>query len=909
MAKKTLGLLVLATAGLLTACVGPSSSSPSSTTSSGEPTTSETTTSNPGSSSSSTTSNPGSSSSSTTSETPVEEYLVTVEGTGFTHAFDGEHADGSYEEGDQVTITLTLEASKKLVDVTSEQVTPVVSSEGQETTVTFTMPGEAVTITVTTEDLTFAVSEPTLLGGQAQSQIQSATVQVEEADAVVVRTSVTVKITFKGSIPESNVNQFILYANDVGVRVTPDESTLTTSGSMNLYSAGTATFTMPSADVAIVVTATSNMATDGTTGASVTYEANQYVSFYGTIDSEKYSNVQIYASVKPGYSVTKYQYSANGGETWTDINSVYETTDYTQIMISIDAEVTEIVVKAVGEYLGLGHVSFTNLDSVTITSGISQDSDVTVGETVAISYSAKEGQYISGPATVTGVEPTVNTAGRLEFVMPEEDVTITFALSDNIGLSYSDPDSVITEVHFSTSSWGGWQGYEVESIAPGNSIYVYATPAEGYLLTGISMDNGATWANVTSSYYGDYASFFIPTTQTEDIVFTFRVSEARTVSFQEVEGINKPSDTEYGAGETVSINVSTTSKLYEITGAHIEGDDSIEVTVSTFYGSTSISFTMPDKDVVVVVEVTELESQTITLDPGEEPSSLSSINVRGQTSNNNIYYSPSYAGELSVPFILGETLSTSLSYNITEDMTTVPSLAVVKSDGSTETLVPGDVYPQNYGTLSVSITYQDIKVTEDMTGIKVVYTERQTVTATVNDDAVTTGDITYQINGTEATDLSTLSVGDTLSITAPEAEAGYRYDIAVSGDIVATRTGYYITGANVTITFTKTEVYRITIVDNSNYSAGCYFQDSEGNEIYPTYGQNGRYLDVEKGTVVNVFVYKYSEGGNITVDITSADGTITHNFTNDQLPVQNATEPLVTLTLDQSYTMVIQANY
>ena len=908
MTKKTLGLLVLATAGLLTACVGPSSSSPSSTTSSGEPTTSETTTSNPGSSSSSTTSNPGSSSSSTTSETPVEEYLVTVEGTGFTHAFDGEHADGSYEEGDQVTITLTLEASKKLVDVTSEQVTPVVSSEGQETTVTFTMPGEAVTITVTTEDLTFAVSEPTLLGGQAQSQIQSATVQVEEADAVVVRTSVTVKITFKGSIPESNVNQFILYANDVGVRVTPDESTLTTSGSMNLYSAGTATFTMPSADVAIVVTATSNRATDGTTGASVTYEANEYVSFYGTIDSEKYSNVQIYASVKPGYSVTKYQYSANGGETWTDINSIYDTTDYTQIMISIDAEVTEIVVKAVGEYLGLGHVSFTNLDSVTITSGISQDSDVTVGETVAISYSAKEGQYISGPATVTGVEPTVNTAGRLEFVMPEEDVTITFALSDNIGLSYSDPDSVITEVHFSTRSWG-WQGYEVESIAPGNSVYVYATPAEGYLLTGISMDNGATWASITSSYYGDYASFLIPTTQTEDIVFTFRVSEARTVSVKEVEGIIKPNDTEYGAGETVTITVNTTSKLYEITGAHIEGDDSIEVTVSTFYGSTSISFTMPDKDVVVVVEVTKLDSQTLTLDPGEETSSLSSVNVRGQTSNSSIYYSPSYAGELSVPFILGETLSTNLSYNITEDMTTVPSLAVVKSDGSTEALVPGDIYSQNYGTLSVSITYQDIKVTEDMTGIKVVYTERQTVTATVNDDVVTTGDITYQINGTEATDLTTLSVGDTLSITTPEADAGYRYGVEVSGDIIATRTGYYVTGANVTITFTKSEVATLSVTDNSSYSAGCMFTDSEGNEIYPEYSSSGRTLVVDKGTVVNVFVFKYSEGGNITVTITSADGTITHNFTNDQLPVQNPTEPLVTLTLDQSYTMVIQANY
>ena len=908
MTKKTLGLLVLATAGLLTACVGPSSSNPSSTTSTGEPTTSETTTSNPGSSSSSATSNPGSSSSSTTSETPVEEYLVTVEGTGFTHAFDGEHADGSYEEGDQVTITLTLEASKKLVDVTSEQVTPVVSSEGQETTVTFTMPGEAVTITVTTEDITFAVSEPTLLGGQAQSQIQSAAVQVEEADAVVVRTSVTVNITFKGSIPESNVNQFILYANEVGVRVTPDESTLTTSGSMNLYSAGTATFTMPSADVAIVVTATSNMATDGTTGASVTYEANKYVSFYGTIDSEKYSNVQIYASVKPGYSVSKYQYSANGGETWTDINSVYETTDYTQIMISIDAEVTEIVVKAVGEYLGLGHVSFTNLDSVTITSGISQDSDVTVGETVAISYSAKEGQYISGPATVTGVEPTVNTAGRLEFVMPEEDVTITFALSDNIGLSYSDPDSVITEVHFSTSSWG-WQGNEVESIAPGNSVYVYATPAEGYLLTGISMDNGATWANITSSYYGDYAQFLIPTTQTEDIVFTFRVSETRTVSVKEVEGIYKPNDTEYGAGETVTITVNTTSKLYEITGAHIEGDDSIDVTVSTFYGSTSISFTMPDKDVVVVIEVTKLDSQTLTLEPGEETSSLSSINVRGQTSNSSIYYSPSYASELSVPFILGETLSTSLSYNITEDMTTVPSLAIVKSDGSTEALVPGDVTSQNYGALSISITYQDIKVTEDMTGIKVVYTERQTVTATVNDDVVTTGDITYQINGTEATDLTTLSVGDTLSITTPEAEAGYRYGVEVSGDIIATRTGYYVTGANVTITFTKSEVATLSVTDNSNYSAGCMFTDSEGNEIYPEYSASGRTLAVDKGTVVNVFVYKYSQGGNITVTITSADGTITHNFTNDQLPIQNATEPLVTLTLDQSYTMVIQANY
>lgn len=908
MTKKTLGLLVLATAGLLTACVGPSSSNPSSSTSTGEPTTSETTTSNPGSSSSSATSNPGSSSSSTTSETPVEEYLVTVEGTGFTHAFDGEHADGSYEEGDQVTITLTLKASKKLVDVTSEQVTPVVSSKGQETTVTFTMPGEAVTITVTTEDITFAVSEPTLLGGQAQSQIQSAAVQVEEADAVVVGTSVTVKITFNGSIPESNVNQFILYANDVGVRVAPDESTLTTSGSMNLYSAGTATFTMPSADVAIVVTATSNIATDGTTGASVTYEANEYVSFYGTIDSEKYSNVQIYASVKPGYSVTKYQYSANGGETWTDINSVYETTDYTQIMISLDAEVTEIVVKAVGEYLGLGHVSFTNLDSVTITSGISQDSDVTVGETVAISYSAKEGQYISGPATVTGVEPTVNTAGRLEFVMPEEDVTITFALSDNIGLSYSDPDSVITEVHFSASSWG-WQGNEVESIAPGNSVYVYATPAEGYLLTGISMDNGATWANVTSSYYGDYASFLIPTTQAEDIVFTFRVSESRTVSVKEVEGINKPNDTEYGAGETVTINVSTTSKLYEITGAHIEGDDSIDVTISTFYGSTSISFTMPDKDVVVVVEVTKLDSQTLTLDPGEEASSLSSINVRGQTSNSSIYYSPSYAGELSVPFILGETLSTNLSYNITEDMTTVPSLAVVKSDGSTEALVPGDVYSQSYGTLSVSITYQDIKVTEDMTGIKVVYTERQTVTATVNDEVITTGDITYQINGTKAADLTTLSVGDTLSITTPEAEAGYRYDVEVSGDIIATRTGYYVTGANVTITFTKSEVATLSVTDNSNYSAGCMFTDSEGNEIYPEYSSSGRTLVVDKGTVVNVFVFKYSEGGNITVTITSADGTITHNFTNDQLPIQNATEPLVTLTLDQSYTMVIQANY
>ena len=106
--------------------------------------------------------------------------------------------------------------------------------------------------------------------------------------------------------------------------------------------------------------------------------------------------------------------------------------------------------------------------------------EATIGETVTIGYKGADGYSITDAATIEGVDPEdiitnyENWGGewQISFVMPENEVTITFSVGENGTLSY-EPNDHVTSVEFRDSSWSGNVITSVSQDSDGKFVVTY----------------------------------------------------------------------------------------------------------------------------------------------------------------------------------------------------------------------------------------------------------------------------------------------------------------------------------------------------------------------------------------------------------------------------------------------------
>ena len=852
------------------------------------------------------TSSPSSPSTPSTPSTSIVEetsHLVTIsQGEGYTATLD--KADGKYEEGDLVTISVTITGQYKLLDsISSEEVTistPVL--ENGVYTATFTMIDEAVNVTVTLKDQTFSVGKTEVIGAQAIAQIKSVEFStdgstfVESMPAVAYNQEVTAKVTFSYSISAGNMEYYQFYVDNIGYEITADESTKNESGSYVNYTGGLVTFKMPGNNVSTSLVAIYNSFADDTVTDYITVssEKNEYVNFYGYITGKKYSRISLSAYVKAGYSVEKWEYTDDNGETWNEM-SMYQSYDgsYSVTLTASEIEGTDVVLRATGEFLGVRTINYVNDTAIRVTGSSSVlPSEVTVGESVTIYYTSNTGFAITGPATIDGVAAeniTENSTSIISFIMPDNDVTITFNVSEYGKLSYT-PNENITSVEFKNASYA----YDtITSAAPGSTVYAFVTVADGYKLLGGSV-NGGEEISVTSDYYGEYIYFTMPS-DGSDAVVTFTLGTTYLVSSEENENASitfgYSDKTTYAAeGETVEFNVRPNDVFTHIDSVTSD-DESLEITFGqNEYGDYVGSFVMPDHAVVLSVTTSPIESQTLTLDLGEHEDVITSISIRGSSSSAMLGNSYGPTGAIIVTegeFLPGESINISLSATLNSSYD--PTLYVVKSvDGSSveEALTPVST---NVSGSSKYLSYTSLTLTDDITGFIVKYTEKVSTSITV-DDAGYEG-ITYTVNNTTKYESveelnQNLHIGDTVTVNTPS-EEGYKYIVTVSDEagetISVSNNSFQVTKDGLTVKIAKEETYSFTINDGSYYSLSYYVRDDAYNS-YSGYGN-----EISLGLVLHISISNYYSSNTYQITIKNGDEVITDTIGNNETFTQDIT--------------------
>ena len=830
------------------------------------------------------TSSPSSPSTPSTPSTSIVEetsHLVTIsQGEGYTATLD--KADGKYEEGDLVTISVTITGQYKLLDsISSEEVTistPVL--ENGVYTATFTMIDEAVNVTVTLKDQSFSVGKTEVIGAQASAQIKSVAFSVdgttftESLPAVAYNQEVTAKVTFGYSVSADNMAYYQFYVDNIGYELTADESTKVESGSYVNYTGGLVTFKMPGNNVSTSLVAIYNSFADDTVTDYITVssEKNEYVNFYGYITGKKYSRISLSAYVKAGYSVEKWEYTDDNGETWNEM-SMYQSYDgsYSVTLTASEIDGTDVIVRATGEFLGVRTINYVNDTAIRVTGSSSVlPSEVTVGESVTIYYTSNTGFAITGPATIDEAKTVTN-------------------VSEYGKLSYT-PNENITSVEFKNASYA----YDtITSAAPGSAVYAFVTVADGYKLLGGSV-NGGEEISVTSDYYGEYIYFTMPS-DGSDAVVTFTLGTTYLVSSEENENASitfgYSDKTTYAAeGETVEFNVRPNDVFTHIDSVTSD-DESLEITFGKDeYGDYVGSFVMPDHAVVLSVTTSPIESQTLTLDLGEHEDVITSISIRGSSSNAMLGNSYGPTGAIIVTegeFLPGESINISLSATLNSSYD--PTLYVVKSvDGSSveEALTPVST---NVSGSSKYLSYTSLTLTDDITGFIVKYTEKVSTSITV-DDAGYEG-ITYTVNNTTKYESveelnQNLHIGDTVTVNTPS-EEGYKYIVTVSDEagetISVSNNSFQVTKDGLTVKIAKEETYSFTINDGSYYSLSYNVRD----DAYNSY--NGYGNEISLGLVLHISISNYYSSNTYQITIKNGDEVITDTIGNNETFTQDIT--------------------
>lgn len=874
MKTNKLKLLVLAAASLAVVACGPTTT-----------TTDSTGTSTPPSSTQTSTSESTSESTSTSTTIPVVTHTVTVAaGEGYTATLD--HADGVYEEGETVTVSITVTAVGMTVgEVKAGETAATVGVEEDGTyTATFALGTEDTEVTITLKAKEYSIGTPAILGDMASYYITGVTLSAADQTKVAYGTDVTVTVLFdqESGASASDIAGAIVYINGVGKALAPDETSVVGSGWSMGYTKATATFTMPAEDVEIAVfMGYAYLSEDQASGFTLKVEKNDYVTVYGAAEGVYYEQISLLYVAEAGYKVTGWEYSNDGGETWETFTGFYSGSN-TGTMSTYSVGTGEILLKAVGEYVGSAPITYTNADKVVTTETGELPTAATIGETITIGYKGADGYSITDAATIEGVDPEniitnyENWGGewQLSFVMPENEVTITFSVGENGTLSY-EPNEHVTSVEFRDSSWSG---NVITSAAAGAYVYAYVTVEEGYTLVSGSV-NGGEAIKAGSDYEGNaYIAFAMPS-DGSDAVLTLNVGQNHSISYNESEDYSLTFTVDYvtaeqaAAGQTVDFTLRPASVFITPTKLTLDGED-ITFTKSSYGNSYTGSFTMPDHDAVLNVEVAKEDGHTLTLTLDDNKALIDDLEITGGSSLDLIGVA-SGTETLTGEFLVGETLSIDLTTIASDTLT--PELYLVKGSEE-EKLEPTDIRLYDTDPATIGYEYANVTLTEDITGFALRYATKAAASATLTakDEGgadLTIDGLTYTLNGTttyETIDAlsAAIKVGDLLTINLPAAPADRAYNLTVKAGETELEpisgTTYLVTGP-VDISIERIVSYALTINDGSNdrisvdisYDGKYYYGSFDGLEL-------GKTMEL-------TFSAYYLGGKTYTVTITNGD--------------------------------------
>lgn len=849
--------------------------------------------------------------------------MTVAAGEGYTATLD--HADGVYEEGETVTVSITVTAVGMTVgEVKAGDAVATVGVEDNGTyTATFVLGTEDTEVTITLKAKEYSIGNPTLLGENTYSKVEAVTLSVEDQTKVAYGTTVTVNIALVGgySIPSGDdiKNGLLIYVNGELHTATPDESSLDTSGWTPGYTRATSTFTMPAENVEIEVLFNSvTVAGEGSTnGLSVQFVENEYVRLYGFKEGVSYTELSLYYTVEAGYKIDHWEYSNDNGETWETYNGFYSGSHEGYLSSYSGLGSGLLMFRAVGEYVGSAKINYVNGENVVLADGSSLPEEATIGETVTLNYMGINGYSIIGVATVEGVaadDILYNEdnwgAYLLSFVMPETEVTITFSVGENGELSYT-PDEHIASVEFRDSNY---DGNVITTAAPGDYVYAFVTPVEGWTLVSGSVNGGEP---ISAKKYGEdqtYVVFNMPS-DGSDAVLTFTLGQMHSLSATTSEDYSVTFEVDYSdvteaaTGQTVDFTIRPASTFVTPTKATVNGEE-VEFEKSDYGNSYSGSFTMPDRDVVLDVEYDKVEGHAMTAELDQENKSLiEAFKVTGRTSKTSIGFDDYTPEALNGEFTVGETLTISFSTYISD--TLAPELYLIKGTAE-EKLEATEVYMYSgWGgeAATIDYTFDDLVLTEDMTGFAVRFVEKTATTATLTAKDEGGADMTLEgltFTRNDSTDYATidelnaaLKVGDILTINLPEAPENRDYSVTVKMDGTAvspiSKDNYYVTGP-VEIEVTRFVSYALTL-NNGSGSSVSMTASYEGNSYYNSF----KGLEIGKELTLTFRSY-YLGGDTYTVTVTNGDEAP------QTINIADTTSHTITLTVAGSVTVDIVAD-
>ena len=449
--------------------------------------------------------------------------------------------------------------------------------------------------------------------------------------------------TYYDTLDEDMISSLYLHINDdvYRARFAPGE----TSG-MTVYF----DVNMPSENVDIYFIENSG-ARESATGYTVTFDSPLPV--LGYVPNVKYDLSYFRATILKlsGWMIESIQYRYEGEESWTTSEDWYSYDGVVTLNLYDMTNNVEIKVNAIE--VGSKTITYVNGDKVEGLYGDVLHTEMTPGEEYDLYYGALDGYFITGAAILTGVpEENIsynNEYGSLTFTMPNNDITIEFSVGEKAEITFAAND-LLTSVVASSS-----YTYEepITTAGPEETFYVLATPVDGYVVKGASI-NGGEMVNVQtytsySGYTCDYVRLTMPATGDAEV--TVYLDQGLTVSFEQKEGATlSTGKTTYAPGATVTVNITRDSVLTIVDSVEVKDNADVVVTLEQDWsGNYTATFTMPETDVVLVPTYSFLEGKTITVEADPE---MVGFNIQGESGASISEYDEVY----TETFVVGEEL-------------------------------------------------------------------------------------------------------------------------------------------------------------------------------------------------------------------------------------------------------------
>ena len=566
-----------------------------------------------------------------------------------------------------------------------------------------------------------------------------------------------------------------------------------------------------------------------------------------------------------GFAPTGLFYRQVGTEEWTKTSTYFGgTNNFTTVYINglFDSVTGDVEFKLEGEYVGAYNITYINADKISAT----LPTRMQPGKTVSINIEDTADYYSSAAPTVTGVDldadSTYINEERAQFVMPENDVTIEFHVSEKGAITIVESNEVLAAGSYKYSYDGA---EEMTKAAPGDTVYVKATAADGYAFAGIKVNGGDTIPTTTNEYTGIiYAEFEMPEGEVSVEIVTASAVKVN-LEFNEG-GTLSTTATSFVPGSTVKVTVKTENRTYELKNIYVQGRDDIELTRVEDWGDVYYTFVMPEEEVTIVGEFAKLETTDITVSISDD-SNVSYLSVSGSTS-----YVSAENGETG-SFLVGEELNVTVE---TIDKSTVPSRVVIRdADGNEVASADYELDEGGYGG------FYGLYVPEYEGGsltLDIEFAVNSPLNYTVDAHGNTGFTLTYNTEGymgSYVEDLGTVYAGTQVQIQI-EGDAGEGSEFIVyvtdaeGNRLEASWSGYTLMG-DFTIHVEKVTIVTMTIEGlesvgmNPEYTG---LSDSSWNYYYSGYS-------VSAGTQLKGSFY--SEETNFVVEII-ADGETLYTY-------------------------------